>query len=694
MANLQERLVQALLVALIATVSPAAALDVSGIVHLIAASSDRDGVESDADQQLYSLQLHQTLTPFLSARLAYLRRDNDSQTAEADPFSRRITQPRFSLNYGRRTFSAFLSATGQTVETSTATRDIDSEAFRAGFNWRPTLAFTLAGSVQDLSNSADASVFGRRSEIRSYGLSANYLRTFWGANYTYSNSDYLSANGFGALQERHELGLRGSRDFFNSRLLLNFNSNVSRLDRQDKVLEGAELVEPVPVLNGLFAVDTTPEFGELTLNQGLVDGDVLTPAPPGIDIGGGATFRNIGLNLGINNQLTRLEISVNALSGRDVIWQVYQSIDNLVWERVTGVTSEFDTTFLRYELHFPLTVSRYIKAVNVSPNSEPLVRVTELRALLDLDSPAPETGSESTRYRATAGVSYLPVDRVRLAVDIGGSNDSQVSAGLVKREFEEYYGGALISIDLPSDLNLGVRYRFEDTKDFRQPVLLRSLESSAASLEWHPMPTFEAVLLARTTEETEAGDPLQSNDSLGLEALTVLLPGLRLTSALRFSSVTDEVTALTRDHFSLEERLETQPTANWSLGGRLNFSWFDSTEDSPIRSRLIVDLDTSWRISPYLNFNGIWTMRRDQVETFVQQSYNIGYVRGKLRLSGSFQQSDSRGFRTTQISSASAGYRLNTHLRFDISFSSSQFKGSEVVTSKNTSILGSLRIIF
>lgn len=684
----------AVLIVLVAVASPVKALDVSGLVLLLSGRSEFAETTTDTDQQQYSLRLYQAFTPFLSARFSYNRRDLNSQTEQADPFTRRIEQPSFHLDYGRRTFSAHLFLRGQTTETSTPSQDIDSEAVRAGFNWRPTLAFTLSGDIRDETNVADVSVFGRQSEIQSQSIRASYERPFWGASYSHTRTDYLSASRFKSNQQRHALDLRGSRRFFNNRLSLNFTSNASRLDRQDELQEGAELVEPVPALDGLFAVDTSPEIGELSPNQGLNDGDTSTPAPPGIDIGGAATFRNLGLDLGIRNQVTRLEVSVDVLSGQEVNWQVYQSVDNLIWERVPGATSEFDEALLRYTLRFPQTVSRYLKAVNVSPNSQPLVQVTEIRALLDLEAAAPDPGAETTRYRAAMGASFTPVDRVFMAVDLGGSNDSQVSAGLVKRDFEERFGGARISIVLPSDFNLGAAYRFEAVDDFREPILQRTLETFSAILDWHPMPTLEAALVARSRDEKEAGTPLQSTESVGLELLTVLFPELHLISEVIFSSLTDEVSALTRDQWTFRERVEAQATPHWRIGGQVNYTRFDASEQFPLQSRLNVDLDTSWRISPYLRFNGRWSLIEDQNETFVQQSYNMSYVRGKLRLGGSFQQSDSRGLRTTQLTNASAGYRLNQHLQFDISMSSSQNKGSEVATTKNTSFVGSLRLSF
>ena len=83
---------------------------------------------------------------------------------------------------------------------------------------------------------------------------------------------------------------------------------------------------------GLFAVDALPDLSTLEPAPDLSNGDFITPARSGIlpgspiiEIGGANTFRNLGLDLGVNRQVTRLEITVNAVSGPGVVWAVWQS---------------------------------------------------------------------------------------------------------------------------------------------------------------------------------------------------------------------------------------------------------------------------------------------------------------------------------------------------------------------------------
>ncbi len=78
---------------------------------------------------------------------------------------------------------------------------------------------------------------------------------------------------------------------------------------------GAAVALPVPVAQGLFAIDATPSLGELEPTSAFIDGDTTSPAAPGIEIGGANTFRNIGVDLGISRPVSELEISVQGPSG-------------------------------------------------------------------------------------------------------------------------------------------------------------------------------------------------------------------------------------------------------------------------------------------------------------------------------------------------------------------------------------------
>ena len=71
----------------------------------------------------------------------------------------------------------------------------------------------------------------------------------------------------------------------------------------------------------------------------LIDGELAVPAAGPIAIGGANTFRNVGLDLGVTQPVSRLEISVDTVSDPGLVWRVFRSRDNLVWDEVDGVLS-------------------------------------------------------------------------------------------------------------------------------------------------------------------------------------------------------------------------------------------------------------------------------------------------------------------------------------------------------------------
>jgi len=679
--------------ALLAVAPPIQAAEIGGSADLSRTETDANGVESKSDRQRFSLFLHQELAPYLKLELNYSLQDLESRTAGANPSSRRSRSPSLRLRYRRPKLSASLFLTERTLDTSTPEDDLKSDTVGVNVNWRPRFDLTLFGDFLDQTAVADVAVFGRDSRTRSYGAGAAVRRSYWSTSYRYRRSEFASMSQFRSRQDRHQVRLTGNRAFFDDRLAFSLSSSLSRLERQDEVAEGAELVTPVPAVQGLFAVDTRPELGELVPRPGLIDGDFVTPVAPPIDIGGAATLRNLGLDLGVSTQVSRLEVGVDALSGSEVVWQVYQSPDNFVWSLVDGVTSGFDEALLRYTLRFPQVTSRYIKAVNVSTNLEPIVRVTELRALIDIE--AAETGDDLTsqKYRYSVSVSYRPAEWLRLGADAGASNDEDVSAGLVRRDYNQQNRGASILALMPGHLSFQAAYRFDDIEDLREPVLLRTVEAASARLAWAPLPTVDAALVAARREESEAGSPLTVNDSVGLRLVTEFFPTLRLTSDLRLSKILDRATGVSRETRTWEERIQAQPLVNWTVNGSYRYSRFEAADGFPLRDQQRITLFTRWTPSAFLSLGGHWSLLIDD-ETFLQQSYNISYTPGKLRLSGSHQESATRNGLATRLSSVSLGYRLNRQARLDSSLSTSRTSGGEMAGTEITTLSVRLRVSF
>jgi len=660
-------------------------VDFTGSALVAATATDNVGVESDLLEQQYTFTLFQQFTPYVSARFGYSFLDLTTTFEEGDSATRRSRRPLLELLYSRDRLSGRLAVFDQIIENSQQPDDLQRRSLAANLAWRPSRGPGFSINYLQDQNISDVSVFGRDVKSQLLQLVAFYKRTNWDVSYSFQQrlldnpSNQLSTD-----QIRHEVRGSSFKAFWAGRLTLGLSGQLSRLNRTSLVGEGAEISEPIPAAEGLFAVDTSPEFGELEPNQTLNDGNIETPASPPIDIGGASTFRNIGLDLGITRPISQLEIAVDTVSGPQLVWQVYQSRDNLVWEAIPGATSSFDEALLRYLLRFPETEDRFFKAVNVSVNSVSNVLVTEIRALLAVDTEQVAEDIEGTIYRADFVARVQPSRRVRGSASFGLSNDENFSDGLVRRQFSEVHADARLTVDLRRDLSLNLGYNYTDSEELRDPVLLRTVSRYNAALKWTPLPTVEAVLGAGRRDESEEGSLLQSYDSLRLGAVTDLLPELRLISELNFSRLDDPFAGRDRDTWTWREDLQMQLLPTWTLNAGFRFSLNETREGEPLLRRTQYLVSTTWNATRYLVLGGTWWFTNDSGRTSLSQSYNISYSPGnKLSISATYQGFDSSNSVGTSTDGVNISYRL--HHQF-ILFASLTRSSSEVIGGESTEI--------
>ena len=299
---------------------PAAGADVNGSALVATTATSSGGSESDLLEQQYTLGLMQPLTPYLTLRLGYQYFDLGTTFEGGTTFERRSQQPLVELLYRRDRLSGRLSFYQLSIDSSAEAESLDRRSVAANLSWRPSNGPGFNVNLRDDRNEVDLSVFGRDTSSRLLDLTAFYNRKHWSASYTYETLSLDNAqNEFRTEQKRHEGRASAQAAFWGGRLSLGASGRVARLNRDTVVGDETELAEPVPAAAGLFAVDTTPEIGELAPNPTLIDGDTATPASPPIDIGGASTFRNIGVDLGVTRPASRLEIAVDLASGSSVV---------------------------------------------------------------------------------------------------------------------------------------------------------------------------------------------------------------------------------------------------------------------------------------------------------------------------------------------------------------------------------------
>ncbi|HKI85408.1 MAG TPA: hypothetical protein VKA53_01560, partial [Thermoanaerobaculia bacterium] len=370
----------------------AAAVEIDGNARISRAGTEVNGEKSTLTDQQYSFTLFQRLTPYLSLRVGQQYFDLTTEYRGGGEAANRSREPRLELLYNRPGVSGNLSYLDRVTWGASDSDRFHVRSLIGNLSWHPSLGPSWALRLRKESNVADAALFGRHTDTLVLGLDSQYQRPLWSVGYSFQHLDLKNVDsGLSLLQDRHQLRFDAVRAFFDERLRLSVDSWLVRSEQKTEVPAGTQIADPIPATEGLFAIDTSPEVGELAPAPELDDGDFSTPVK-GIEIDGAKTFRNLGLDLGFDRPVTRLEIAVDAPSGPGVLWRVYQSSDNLIWEEVTGVGVTYDPDLYRYTLRFASATDRYFKAVNVSVNSvTSIVRVTEIRALREIQTSQPSS---------------------------------------------------------------------------------------------------------------------------------------------------------------------------------------------------------------------------------------------------------------------------------------------------------------
>jgi opacity protein-like surface antigen len=647
------------------------AIDFSGSARVYTGTTKVDDSDTDLTDQKYNFRLFQSITPWLSMRASYQYSLFDSSPEGAMDLERRSRQPRLELLYSRPTVSAQLLFMERQNWGSSPADTFDSRSAQGFLRWQPRHGPRLGINWRDDSNEAGVSLFGRDIESQTLGFDVRYDLEHWNILYTYEISDLENrSTGYSLDRDRHQLRVSGSRRIWDERLSLAVDGRLRESDQEEQIPQGTALAEPLLARAGLFALDTSPELGELDPVPELIDGDLQSPTGPRIEIGGASTYRNIGLDLGFTRPVDRLEISVDAPSDAGLLWQVYHSPDNLVWAPIGSVVSQFDLALLRYSLLFPETTNRYFKAVNFSTNLQTDVAVTEIRALLGVESLA--LAGKSTNYWLFADAILAATERVTLNLNAGFRTDQDLAEGRLNREFTDrtYSGG--LQVELSPDLRLRAGYRFSDIEEDLDPVLKREEEHLTASLDWSPLETVNTILSLSSREESESGRRLRLADTARLYARTDLLPELRLISEVVYSDIEDPFSGFDQSSWQWRETIESQPTAAWTFAASLVQTWYDSTGSVALSERSQLQFRSVWRAAPFLTLSGDWSLNRDDDDDTVSQRYSISWNPGnRLAVSLGYQDSDLQEIRSTTGTSGSVNYRLNRKLTLYGSYSRS-----------------------
>ena len=640
------------------------AAEVTGSAMVTGGANDIDGAETDVLDQRYQITLIQPISPYLGFTLNYLYQDLETRPKPGPDFERRTAQPGIDLYYKRKRFSSRMAYRERRTRGTSPADRLDATSFLASLTWDPERGPLSRVQFRDETNFSDVAVFGRDVSNRTWSLAVGRDYKDWSAWYEYTRADIDNTlSGLSLEQEQHEV--RGSYQFkaWEDRMTFFANGQVRRLINDSRVPTGTLFDQPVPARAGLFAVDTTPETWRLDPAPALIDGDIETPVSPDIDIGGANTFRNIGLDLGFTRPVSQLEVTVERLSGPGLVWEVYHSPDNLNWELVPGVTSLWDTTFLRYAIRFPETNDQFFKAVNVSVNPENNVLVTEIRALREVASIGRTTG-ESTDIRTDFNLLFRPNERVDASFVLGYNNENDVVPGVIIRGLRDLYYSSNIRVVLTPDWDLNMYYGFSNREEDREPVLERGDRSLGAALSWKPLPSVDGQLNINRREESERGVQLRVDNTVRLRLATELFPELFLATELLANDSDNDLAGFSQSSWTWRESLISRPTRRWTLSGSYSYTDFDSTGSVTLEKRTSLSLRTGWTPVPAINIGATFSRGKDDFQKTTDQRYVLVWTPGrKLTCSVTYNANEAAGLRQITSSSLNLQYRPHRKLR-------------------------------
>ncbi len=661
-----SHLPSALLAFLLFGAAVGGAVEVTGNARFSKAATEVNGTKSDLLDQQYSFTLFQRLTPYLTLRFGHQYFDLTTDYRDGGQAANRSRTPRLELLYNRPGISGDLSYQDRATWGSADRDRFHIRSLIGNISWQPSRGPNWALKLRKESNVADMALFGRQTDTLLVGLDTQYQRPHWSVGYSFQHFDLDSVeSGLALREDRHQVQLDADRSFFADRLRVSFDSWLRRSERRTDVPAGSEIGDPVPATGGLFAIDTSPEVGELAPAPGLIDGNFSTPVP-GIEIDGAKTYRNLGLDLSLNRPVAELEIAVDAPSGAGLIWQVYHSSDNLIWQEVGGVGATYDPDTYRYILRFPSTSDRYFKAVNVSVNTvTTLVRVTEIRALVNLRAEGSQGSSTVDYFRSNLSVSFRPNARLSTTVNVGASRDSSLTGALTQRDLRDRHATARVEARLPASMALHLAFDYYDFEDRVAAVLTRTEKRANASLSWKPLTTLESVLSVTRQDELDRDQRIRLIDTARLQVLSELLPGLRLVSALERSQIDEALAGERRTTFVWRESLQARPTEGWTIAGGYARLRYELVGNGRLLDREELELRTTWAASPLLTLSGGWDYSLNNDRSSLRQRYSFSYSpSSKLSLSASYDELEDEFLRSTVSSSVNITYRLNP--RFNV----------------------------
>ncbi|NUO18984.1 hypothetical protein HUU59_05995 [bacterium] len=532
-------------------------------------------------------------------------------------------------------------------------------------------------------NVNDLDLLGYDTRTRSLSAGANYSAHSIYANYEYT--DLLVRNAETDLDRvslSHNGRLDLTRSAFDRVLNLSASYQASTRKETDNSTFTGEALVVIRANAGLYTSDPSPDFDPLDTAPALVDGLIELPAGENYDLVNGETH-NFGLDFGQQVAIDHLHLYVDSLAALPLTWSIWQSSDNLNWTPIlSGTTAPFSTLFLRYEFAFTEVQTRYIK-VTVSPQllNTPL-HVTELRGLITRSEF--EEDDRTTDQRVSSRILLTPSEW--LSWDFSGDALRQ-SATLTSLAREE--DGLQTSLRLdPSNLTEFVsRYSWSRSNYTETGDDFTYSTSGSAMLRSTWSRALTTMASASRTEERD-GEFLQRRNDWGrIEARTILLPALRVTTHFIYGEdqrFDDQDKIFSRSYMS---EFEGEPTDRSQVTFSYRYESRSARVSAVRKYQTTLGGRLNYRLTETINLTGNATSMTDPLRQ--DRSYD-GIVSWtptyKISLGGSFNRIEGNQDVNSSQYSIQAVYNWSIRTELTASYAINEREGEDTSSSGRVSL--------
>ncbi|MBD3298927.1 MAG: hypothetical protein GF341_09750, partial [candidate division Zixibacteria bacterium] len=344
---------------------------ISGSLRIDAADGEYSGNDQSTLNQRYSLNWSRRMFPYLNVRTTFSYSRVGTQTGSAEETWREQIRPLAELAWSHPHFLANATASRWESNSVDRTTSLIRETLALRLSTRsvefPLMALRIEGSnTYNAFNRLD-----RDTRERLYDLSLSHQVSNHRFLYNFSlRENNIRSSDVQINQAYHQFRWNQTSRPFTNRLRITSEYRYAHREELTRFGGAVTTFYEIPVVAALAVLDPSPELSTLDTVATLADGNTDVPVFPEIDLGESVEDWNLGVDLGFAQTVNGMYVYMDRPSGSGVTWTIYQSSDNVTWERVAAtVESVFNTSFNRYEILFSEVESRYIKAVAGGLNS-------------------------------------------------------------------------------------------------------------------------------------------------------------------------------------------------------------------------------------------------------------------------------------------------------------------------------------